>query len=103
MFIIIPPWDVLVAKFGLDEDGDVCSDDQVYWSCTDEELLPLDRIVEIEDIADEDGDYRLLGIYQEDDLPTNTVSHILKDMFNLCERLPNYGTSRFLRRPYATD
>ena len=95
MLITIPPWDVLVAEFGIDRDGDIGTGDLV-WYAADENIISETRIVEIADAPDEDGDYALInaGLY---------IEYIFGALFDICDKRSNYGTAKFLRRPYGTD
>ena len=98
MFIKIPPWHILVAKFGLDGDGDIGGNDHFYFSRHDEPLLPPNRMIELSDTLDDDGDYTI-KTHGLDDEWSKTYLHVDFVYFCLEYEKPSYGVTKTLGMP----
>lgn len=96
MIITIPPWHILEAEFGLDEDDDIGNDDEFFWTRDAESYMASrpTREVEIADTPDSDGDYSLITY-----IP-GIVTHILQDMYAFIIS-QSFGTHRTLGKPSA--
>lgn len=97
MFITIPRWDVMEAQFGTDFEGDIVSDGTFYFDANDEEILPLDRRIEVCDIVD------AVGAFIIKDTSFNK-KYFREDFVNWCISIETanqsiYGTHRYLGVP----
>lgn len=95
MFITIPPWEYLVARFGIDNTGDIGDDNICYFYEVNEDQLPPDRIVNLSDEMDSDGDYEI----QDDDFDKGYFN---EEFVNFClsfKPTVNFGTHKTLGRP----
>lgn len=95
MVITIPPWGELVARFGIDEDGDIGDEHKCYFYATNESKLSPDRTVYISDEMDSDGDYEI----QNDSIDKG---YFREEFVNFClsfHTTINYGTSKLWGLP----
>lgn len=98
MFIKIPPWYILVAKFGLDGDGDIGDNDHFYFTRSVEPLLSPDRMIEISDTLDDDNDYTIKTHDLANAWPQNYLHADFVD-FCLEYEKPSYGVAKTLGIP----